>query len=128
MKQLLIIAQDKVGLLTKIAKTLAKARVNVDSISAESMGRKAVVRLVVSHPTSAKTMLEKIGLKVQDGDALVARLPNKPGSLAELSDKLSKARVNIESIHLVHKGELEGLFAIKVDKPDKALKILKEYF
>jgi len=59
---------------------------------------------------------------------LVVKLKNRPGELSEMTRKLAKARINIENVHLLHKGAEEGIFALKVDNHDKALKVLKGYF
>lgn len=128
MNQLVLVASDKVGLLAKIARTLAKAKINIESISGEAVGRKAIIRMVVSNDVKATEALKKAGYDVVPSDALVVKLANKPGALAELAEKLAKARVNIENVHLVHKGDREGIFALKTDAPGKAGKLLKKWF
>ncbi len=127
MKQLVLITGDKVGLLARIARTLAKSKVNIESISGEASGKKAIIRLVVSNDVRATEVLKKAGYDVLPSNVLVIKLENKHGALATLAEKLAKARISIENVHLVHKGAHEGIFALKTDNHDKAARLLKKW-
>lgn len=128
MKQLVLVAPDKVGLLARVARLLAKAKVNIESVSCEAAGKQAIIRVVVSSEAKASSVLRKAGFEVVSSDALVVRIANKPGALAEVAETLSRKKINIENVHLVHKGVREGIFAIKTSDQENAMRLLKKWF
>ncbi len=127
MKQLVIIADDKVGLLADISFLLSKSKMNIDAISAELVGNKAVIHLTVKDEKKAKETLEANDYKVVTSDVLVIKLKDEPGELSKISKKLAEGGVNIAHVHLLTKGKEGALFSIKVDKNKKAQKILEPY-
>ena len=126
-KQITVVAEDKVGLLADISYILGKARVNIEAISAEVQGGKSVINLVVSDEKKAEMILKSNGYHVLSGEMIVVKVKDAPGALSDISKKLQKAKVNIESIYLLTRGEGYSLDALMVDKPKKAKKVLAEY-
>jgi len=62
MKDITIIAPDKVGLLADISYILGKARVNIESIAVTSVGGKAVITVLVKkQPESNGCAYQKTG-------------------------------------------------------------------
>ena len=127
MKQITVVVADKVGVLAELSYLLGKARVNIEAISAEVQGGKSVINLVVSDEKKAEMILKSNGYHVLAGEMLVVRVKDAPGALSEISKKLQKAKINIESIYLLTRGEGYSLDALMVDKPKKAKKVLAEY-
>ena len=127
MKQITVVVADKVGVLAELSYLLGKARVNIEAISAEVQGGKSVINLVVSDEKKAEMILKSNGDHVLAGEMLVVKVKDAPGALSEISKKLQKAKINIESIYLLTRGEGYSLDAIMVDKPKKAKKVLAEY-
>ena len=127
MKQITLVVADRVGVLAELSYLLGKARVNIEAISAEVQGGKSVINLVVSDEKRAEMILKSNGYHVLAGEMLVVKVKDMPGALSEISKKLQKARINIESIYLLTRGEGYSLDALMVDKPKKAKKVLAEY-
>ncbi|MFA6328813.1 MAG: ACT domain-containing protein [Candidatus Micrarchaeia archaeon] len=127
MKQITVVVADKVGVLAELSYLLGKAHVNIEAISAEVQGGKSVINLVVSDDKKAEMILKSNGYHVLAGEMLVVKVKDAPGALSEISKKLQKAKINIESIYLLTRGEGHSLDALMVDKPKKAKKVLAEY-
>jgi len=127
MKQITVVVSDKVGVLAELSYLLGKARVNIEAISAEVQGGKSVINLVVSDEKKAEMILKSNGYHVLAGEMLVVKVKDAPGALSDISKKLQKAKINIESIYLLTRGEGFSLDALMVDKPKKAKKVLAEY-
>jgi len=127
MKQITVVVADRVGVLADISYILGKARVNIDSLSVEVQGGKSVINLVVSDEKRAEQVLKSNGYHVLAGEMLVVKVKDEPGALSALSKKLQKAKVNIESIYLLTRGDGYSLDALMVDKPKKAKKVLSEH-
>ena len=127
MKQITVVVADKVGVLAELSYLLGKARVNIEALSAEVQGGKSVINLVVSDDRKAEMILKSNGYHVLAGEMLVVKIKDAPGALSEISKKLQKAKINIESIYLLTRGDGHSLDALMVDKPKKAKKVLSEY-
>lgn len=127
MKQITVVVADKVGVLAELSYLLGKARVNIEAISAEVQGGKSVINLVVSDEKKAEMILKSNGYHVLAGEMLVVKVKDAPGALSDISKKLQKAKINIESIYLLTRGEGYSLDALMVDKPKKAKKVLADY-
>src|SRR3989338_3867628 len=128
MEGLTIIAPDKIGLLLDVTTILGKERINIESISLEVVGKKAIIRLIIEKASvrKAKESLERKGFNVVASDTFVVKLADRPGELAKVAKVLAENGVNIENVHIVDKQGRQTLCAIKVDKMDKAEKLLKQ--
>lgn len=127
MKELIVLAKDRIGLLADLAGLLGQANVNIESISADTMGGKAVIHLIVSDYKLGKETLEKGDFIVADSDMIVVKILNRPGELAKLARKLANAKIKMKHGQLLSTEGNIGLYAVKVDNPKKAAKVLKDY-
>jgi len=127
MRELIIVAKDRVGLLAHISKVLGDKNVNIDSVSVETLGKDAIIHLVASNEKEAMKLLETAGFKVTASDVIVLKIEDQPGELAKVALTLAESGVNIRSVLFLRKEDNKGLFAVKVNKPDKAVEILKDY-
>jgi len=127
MKELLVLAKDRIGLLADLTAALGHSGINVESISADTMGDRAVIRLVVSDEGRGKEILEKKGFIVMSSDAIVVKLIDRPGELAKVAKILADAKVSVKNVQLLTKEEGLVLFVLRVDNANKAAKLLKGY-
>ena len=127
MKELLVLAKDRIGLLADLSYALGQENVNIESISADTMGDKAVIHLVVSDEKKGKEILERGGFIVMSSDAMVVKVIDRPGELAKVARILSDARVNIKNVQLVTKEGNIALYLFRVDNVKKASSLLKGY-
>jgi hypothetical protein len=127
MKELVIVSKDRVGLLADISEALGKGKVNINSVTADVVGQNAVVRLVISDAEKGKIALEKSGFRPVSGDTLVVTLEDRPGELSKIARMLSENGVNVTNVYMLGKEAGKGLIAIKVDKMEKARKLLSGY-
>ncbi|MCX8195105.1 MAG: ACT domain-containing protein [Candidatus Micrarchaeota archaeon] len=124
MEELTIVVDDKVGTLADITYILGKSKINIESISAASIGGKAVLVLLVKDAAKAGSLLEKNGFKVLESKVLIVRLKDEPGQMAMMTGKLAKAGINILSLYYVAKEKGVALVAVHTDKPAKAKRLL----
>jgi hypothetical protein len=127
MRELIIVAKDRVGLLAQISKILGDKNINIDSVSVETLGKDAIIHLVASREEEATQLLEDAGFKVTASDTIVLKIEDHPGELAKVALTLAESGINIRSVLFLRKEENKGLFAVKVSKPEKAVEILKDY-
>jgi hypothetical protein len=127
MKQLTVLVEDKVGSLANLSYLLGRSKINIESISVISVGGKAVVTILVKDTKRAMEILEANGYRCLESDSLVVRLDNKPGELAKMARILADNKINIEQASVVSQDEKTSIYALRVDKPAKAEKVLGAY-
>jgi hypothetical protein len=127
MKELTIFAEDRVGLLAKIANKLSENKINIDYLSAESIGGTAVIHIVVKDTEKVKRILEEAGFLTAESEVLVLKLVDRPGEIGTVAAILAFKGVNIRSVYSLEKKGKEGLFAFKVDDIRKAKEAVKSY-
>lgn len=127
MKTLTIVADDKVGLLADISYILGKAKINIENISVDVVGGKAVITIGVSDRERTKSILEAANYKVNDVESIVVKLQDKPGELSKITSLLAKDGINITNVHMITKDGKNTIIALIVDKPRKAELLLKDY-
>lgn len=127
MKTVTIISDDKVGLLADISYILGKAKINIESINVDVVGDKAIVNLAMSDNSRGRDVLEASGYRVTENDTVVIKLDDKPGELNRITALLSKEGVSIENVHMLSKDGKNTVLSLRVDKPKRALNLLKEF-
>jgi hypothetical protein len=127
MRELVIVTKDKVGLLAEISYLLGKENINIESISADTVGRKAIIHLVASDDKKAEELLNKAGFEVMHSDMIVVTLEERPGELSKIAKILADAQINIKNVQLLTKEDDKALYAISVDKIKKAVELLRSY-
>ncbi len=127
MKSVTVVAEDRVGLLADISYILGKSNINIDALSVDVVGKKAIIALTVRDPKHAGSVLEKNGFSTTELDSIVIKLPNKPGEINRIADRLNEEKVSIENMHILSTDMNGGVFALNVDKPRKAVRLLNEF-
>jgi len=125
-KQVTIVADDKVGLLADISYILGKAKINIESINADLVGGKAIVGLTLSDEYRGKSVLEASGYRVSELNSVVLKVKDKPGELSKITNMLSKEGVNIQNVHMLSKDKDTAVLSLVVDKPKRAADLLKD--
>ena len=111
---------NRPGQLAALARKLAEAGVNIETLAALTTDDEGIVHLMVDDEDAARRTFQDAGIPFEERPLLDTFLPNKPGTLAEMAEGLAKAGVNIESIYLLH-SNAEGLhFAVTVDDTEVA--------
>ncbi len=128
MREITILAPNKPGVLASVCNLLASKRINISSISAEGgFAKTGIIRLGVSNEKKASETLHKAKYKIITSDAFIVKLDDRPGQLAEISQMLADAGVNIESVNLIDKSGGKAKIAFRVDKAPLARKILSDF-
>ncbi len=77
MKQVTIVSEDRVGLLADISYVLGKSSVNIEGLSVDVLGGKAVIGLEVKDPGKAQDILSRNGFQTTPPEAIVIRVSNE---------------------------------------------------
>jgi len=116
---------NKPGILSRIFRELAKAKVNVKALAMMDSMEHGVLRMVVDDPTGARGVLSGLSIPCNEAEVLAVTLPNKPGAAADLCERLSEAHINIGYMYCTG-GAAGGKSVIVIKVPDiaKAIKVL----
>ena len=124
MKQVTVVAQDKVGVIADISFILGSAKINIESILAVSSDGKAIITLLLKDGEKAVRLLKSNGYHVLESEVFLIRLKDEPGALSRVSSLLGEKKVNIASLYVVARDRGYSIVALKVDKPRKAKRLL----
>ena len=122
--QLTVSLKSRPGVLAQLAKTLADARVNITSLSADAVSGRGKIRMIVHDAVTAKRALRRAKYRFSEEPAFVVRLRNKPGALARVSNRLAKEKVNIKSAYATTAGRGAAV-VFTVGSVKKARKVLR---
>jgi hypothetical protein len=114
------------GQIARVARALAKARINITAFTSYGSGSEIPIRLLVNSPSRARKALRELDLRVTEEDVLRLTLPDKPGNLAEIAERLAEAHINIDySYATVAKGTKKSDLVLAVSDVAGAAKALK---
>lgn len=124
MKEFKVYSDNKRGELARIAEALAQSSVNIEAIASENSHPEAFLRIVTNDVNTTKRALSRAGYKYDEKNIIVLDLIDRPGELAKLAKRMTRAGVNIESVYLLEKARV----AMAVDDLEKAMKVIKEKY
>ncbi len=120
MREFSLTLTNRPGQLAALARQFADAGINIETLAGVAVGGDSIIRFMVDDPTGARRVLQESGLNYDERQVLDTFLPNRPGALADMTEDLADAGVNIDAIYLLH-SNAEGLhFAVTVDDPATA--------
>jgi len=123
-KQLSVFLANRPGVLARLCETFADHKINIQGLCISDTVDHAVVRMITSAPDKARAILEDAAVLVVETDVLALTLPDRPGQLAAMSEKLSKAKINIEYAYGTT-GVAGAKLVVRVSDLKKAMKVLK---
>src|SRR2546430_17004860 len=92
LKDLTIELDEKVGSVAAVAEALGKAGVNIEGICGFVVGDKGIGHVLVADPGKARQALQTAGARVvNEQDALVLEIEDKPGALGKLTRKIAES-------------------------------------
>jgi len=120
MTEFSITLANRPGQLATLARRLADAGVNIETLAAMAIDGESLLRFMVDDDEAARHVLQDAGVRFQERPVLDTFLPNRPGSLASVTEDLAAAGINIDTIYLLH-SSAEGLhLAMTVDDAEAA--------
>ncbi|MRR32320.1 ACT domain-containing protein, partial [bacterium] len=115
------------GALSAPVNLLAKAKINILTLSLADTQQFGILRIVVRDWGKAKLLLESNGLVVKVTDMVAVEVADEPGGLAHILTVVEEARVNVEYMYgFTLKDQGKGILAFRFDDPDRAVDALGE--
>jgi hypothetical protein len=127
MKDCLIQLTNKPGDLARVAEALARRGVNIKALAALSVGGMAMARILPDDIVVARSAFDAANVRFTEGEVHLVLLENKAGVLANVTDRLGDAGINLEAIYVTGVADDLVELAVVSDNPKKTKKILEEF-
>ncbi len=98
-KEFVVVSENKVGMLSKVAAILADRGIDILAISAQAAGGVALMNFVTDDALHTRDLLAKKGYKVQENSVLLVEVEDKPGVLMQVTKKLAAKKIDILNIY-----------------------------
>lgn len=125
--QFSLFLSNRPGVLQRIAQQLAGKKVNIIALSMMDSTEHGVLRLVCENPDLARRALAELDLPKTETTILTVTLPNRPGALADVVERLAAETINVHYAYCTtgaRGGNTLGVF--KVSNVTKAQQVLGE--
>lgn len=125
-KQLSVFLENKNGQLSEITGVLADNNVNLMALNIAETADYGVLRLIVDDERKAAAVLSENDFILSVNPVEMIAVPNKPGGLHALLNKMSDAGIGVEYMYSIF-GQADGqaYMIFKVDNPEKLEEIAK---
>jgi hypothetical protein len=115
------------GDLARVAQALGRRGVNIKALAAISIGGTAMARILPDDIVVARSALEEANIRFAESEVHLVLLENKPGILANVTNRLGDSGVNLEALYIAGIADDLVELAIVSDNPKKAKKIHEEF-
>ena len=95
MVQFSIFLGNKPGMLGTVCRELAKAKINIVALTMMDAAEHGVLRLIAVDPAKVRAALKPLEVPATETEVLGITMPNRPGAVADVCERLSIARVPI---------------------------------
>lgn len=97
---------NRPGSLQHVTRLLGERQLNIDAISAETVGSTGFTRILTKKPREAIDILRAANVDAHETEFVFAHPENRPGELARICSELAAGGVNIESVLTMPDGRL----------------------
>lgn len=119
--QLSVVLDNTVGRLGEVARLLGDEGVSIRGFCVGGTADHGILRLIVDKPAEAVRVLRDFKFTVHEGPVIVARVPDRPGGLADAMDGFAKAGLNVEYAYVAVPAAVLAFGVGDVEKGEKIL-------
>jgi hypothetical protein len=127
LKQLSLFLENKPGALSRPMRLLAKAGINILTLSIADTDQFGILRLIVRDWEKARQLLEQEGCVVKLTDMVAVEVSDRPGGLVDILDVLEKSGTNVAFMYaFTEKRKGQAVLIFRFDDPDAAIRVLQK--
>jgi len=117
-QQLSVFLENKSGRLAELCRALGDAGINMHALMVADTSDFGVIRIICDTPRAAKELLEGLGFGASLTPVLAIEIPDRPGGLADVLDRLDDSKMNVEYAYcFVEPSGEAAVDVFKVDDP-----------
>jgi hypothetical protein len=125
-KQLSVFLENRSGRLTEVTGALFESQINIVAECIAETSDFGILRMIVSDPEAALSVLRAKGFSVQLTDVLCLTTLNVPGALHHALEVLSAANISIDYMYAFGIGE-HAFVALRTSDVKKSIEVLTEH-
>lgn len=126
--QVSVFLENKPGQLNIPCKALAKAGLNILTLSLADTHQFGILRLILEDPQRGKEVLEAAGCVVNVTEVVAVVVPDKPGGLVNILDIIEQANINLEYMYgFTSQKKDKAVLVFRFNDPEAAIKALQEH-
>jgi len=126
-KQLSVFLENKTGRLNEVTQLLGNAGINMSAFSVADTSEFGILRVIVSDPERALTILKEAEFSVRLTDVVCLHTPNEAGALARALDILAEESVFIEYLYAYSMDDKSANIVLKPDNIEKCIEVLQAH-
>ncbi len=126
-KQVSVFLENKSGRLNEVTKILSEAGVNISAFTIADTSDFGILRMIVSDPDKACKTLKQNAFSVQTTDVVLAKTPNKAGSLSKLLEILQQEEVFIEYMYAFSMKDEGAVTVIRPTRVERCLEMMQKH-
>ena len=123
-RQLSIFLENRTGRINEVARILADNGINMQAFSMAETADFGLLRLIVPDVERAVEVLRQADIAGMLTDVLCVNIPNVPGALSAILEKLASNGIFIEYMYAFSDGEYANV-VIRPDNIEEAVRILE---
>jgi len=123
-KQISLFLENKTGRIGQVAKTLGENGINMEAFSMTETPDFGILRIVATDTERAVVVLSEANFAVSLTDVVCVECPDRPGSLAEVLDRITAANIDINYMYAFAAGPV-AKFVIKPANIELCEEVLK---
>ena len=126
LKQLTVFLENREGRLDSVTDILAKNDINIVCLTLADTSEYGVIRMIVSDPDKAKSVLKAEGCLARLTDVLAVEMEQKAGSLNKITKIFSDENINIEYMYTLNSAKEAGSMILKCSNIEKGFEAVQK--
>ena len=126
MREIIVTVNNQAGAVADVTSALALAGVNIEEIDGEGITESGVILLCVDKHEEGLAALAAAGFSASSEEALLVRVADRPGALAEIASRLKVEDINLRSLRIVDHVDQQCTVAIVAENPTAARRVLED--
>ncbi|TFH40469.1 MAG: ACT domain-containing protein [Lysobacterales bacterium] len=127
LKQISVFVENKPGQLSNACRALARAGINITTLSLADTQQFGILRLLIQDHHKAIEVLKGAGCVVKLTDVVAIDVPDRPGGLAEVLETIENAGINLDYMYaFTYRRHEKGLMVFRFEDPDAAIKVMSD--
>lgn len=123
-KQLAVVTNNVLGEGAALFGVLRDAKINVIASCCWEMGEEAHFWLIPEDLDTARKAIRKAGFKVLTNNVVTVDIPNKPGALANMLDRVRDAGIEIKTCYVTAATKKASLVVLATASDAKAVRAI----
>ncbi|OGV58389.1 MAG: amino acid-binding protein [Lentisphaerae bacterium GWF2_52_8] len=125
--QLSLFIENETGALAAPCRLLAEAGISISTLCLADTEEFGILRLLLRDWEKARELLDKAGFAVNTAEVLAMEVPDRPGGLAEVLEKLQTLSLNVEYMYAFTSGrDGKAIIIFRFEDVDGAITALQK--